>query len=119
MTLASQILTDVSEVFLNTDDFAEPVYRLEGGDVGSQTTIAAAVVRLKDPEIVESKGRGTIIKADVLLPEAQIILFGDALLIGGLRYEVVHVSDPQHGMKTASVTRYSGQTVGVKTAEGI
>lgn len=119
MSLQDLIEEHATSVFLNVDHFAEVVYRLEGGDVGSQTTIAAAIVTLKEPEIVESKGRGTIIKADVLLPQAQTILFGDALLIGGLRYEVVHVSDPQHGTKTAYVTRYSGQTVGVKTAEGI
>lgn len=111
MTLASQILSDVSEVFLDLDDFAETVLRYVGGDAGSVRQMTA-VVTLDPVTVDDGRGRGYTHRASMVLASSVVITVGDAVKVGQNRYEVERVGDAQHGMRTVFLTRYQPEVKG-------
>lgn len=113
MSLADQILTDVDDVFLDLDDFAQTVLRYIGGDVGNTKTFTA-VVTLDPAAVDDDRGRGYVHRATMVMNADIAIVEGDAIKVGELRYEVVTKGDPQYGMRTVSLIRYKAETKGAK-----
>jgi len=113
MTLASQILTDVDEVFLDLDDFAQAVLRYVGGDA-SNTKTFTAVVTLDPAAVDDGRGRGYAHRATMVMNSDIPICEGDAIKVGELRYEVVTKGDPQYGMRTVVLNRYQPEVRGGK-----
>ena len=105
MSLKDLIVSDVSDVFMQTEDgFAESVYRLVGGDDGN-IKIIVGIPGDDMPAIDDGRGRGYTHTRSFDFVESIPLQEKDAIRIGSLRYEVEHVSDPVLGMKTAKLTR--------------
>lgn len=113
MSLADQILADVDDVFLQTDDFAQTVLRYIGGDSGNVRQITA-MVTLDPVAIDDGRGRGYLHSATMLLNADTPITEGDSVKVGELRYEVKKPGDPQYGMRTVMITRYQADVKGGK-----
>jgi len=118
MTLKSLIEADVASVFLNTDEFAETVTRLIGGDAG-HTQLITAVVTLDQPTFERSRGRGYETRSTMMIDDASAIATGDAVLIRGVRYEVITVKPADFGSVDVTLSRYASEARGVKTAGDI
>ena len=56
MTLNEMIQSDVTDLFLNTDDFGETVVRFRGGKDGVRESITA-IVTLEETEFRDDRGR--------------------------------------------------------------
>lgn len=113
MTLKSLMASDVPDVFLQTDDFADTIIRYVGGDAGNVKTFVG-IVTLHPAMTNHERGRGTDQTADLVLSSDIPLCSGDAIKFGDERYEVKAVGDPEHGMKTASLLRYIPEVRGGK-----
>ena len=113
MSLSDMIATDVSDVFLQTDDFADTVRRYRNGDLKDGIDFVA-VVTVSGADTSEHLGRGTIVRASFVCAEAADIRATDKVRHNGIDYEVENVSDPEHGMKTVTMQRYGGEFRGAK-----
>jgi len=111
MSLNRLIEEHVSTVFLNTDHFAETCQRFVGGDAGNIKTIIG-IPGDDMPAIDDVRGRGYTHSRTFDIAETSTLTEADAVQIGSLRYEVVHVSDPMHGMKTAKLGRTQQEVKG-------
>lgn len=111
MTLKALMESHVTSVFLNTDHFAETCQRFVGGDDGNIKTIVG-IPGDDMPAIDDVRGRGYTHTRTFDVAEATVLNEKDAVRIGDLRYEVVHVSDPVHGMKTAKLARTQQEVKG-------
>jgi hypothetical protein len=107
------MLSDVADVFLQTDDFATQIIRYVGGDEGNIKTFVG-IVTLHPAMTNDGRGRGYDHTADVVFAEATELLPGDAIKHDGNRYEVKAVTEAEHGMKSATVTRYQAEVKGAK-----
>lgn len=113
MSLSQLMREHVSTVFMNTDHFADTVYRLVGGDDGNIKPIVG-IAGDDMPAVDDGRGRGYTHTRSFDFAEAIQLQEKDAIRIGTLRYEVEHVSDPVHGMKTAKLVRYKAEAKGAK-----
>lgn len=113
MTLSSLLVSDVSGVFLQVNDFAGVHQRLVGGDeanVESITGILGDDMAIED----DSRGRGYTHKRTFDFAESSTLLPTDAIKISGTRYEIDSITDPAHGMRTANLVRYQPEQKGGK-----
>jgi hypothetical protein len=113
MSLRSQIIADVSNVFLQTTDFAETCRRLVGGDEGN----IRSIVGIPGDDMVATddvRGRGYTHSRTFDIAEGTALSEKDAIKIGSIRYEVVKVGDPVLGMKTAHLGRTMQEVKGGK-----
>lgn len=111
MSLKTLIISDVSDVFLQIDDFAETCQRFVGGDEGNIRTIVG--IPGDDMAATDDvRGRGYTHSRTFDIAETSTLTEADAIRIGSLRYEVVHVSDPSQGMKTARLARTQQEVKG-------
>ena len=113
MSLANQILSDVDDVFLNLDDFAETIIRYIGGDVGNISSFTG-IVTVEQTQVNDGRGRGFDHMASLVLSSDVTIAVGDAIKHGDERYEVKTVGDPEHGMRTCHLVRYQPEVKGGK-----
>jgi hypothetical protein len=113
MTLRSQIIADVSTVFLQTDEFAESCKRYIGGDPGNIQLITG--IPGDDRAATEDMvGRGYTHVRTFDFAEASVLEEKDSVVVSELRYEVVHITDPDLGMRTAILGRYQPEVKGGK-----
>ena len=113
MTLRSQIIADVSTVFLDEDGFAEPCKRYVLGDPGNVKLITG--IPGDDRSATEDMvGRGYTHVRTFDFAETATLEEKDSVVVGDLRYEVVHITDPDLGMRTATLGRYQPETKGGK-----
>jgi hypothetical protein len=101
----------VSTVFMNHGHFAEEQRRLIAGDDGD----IRSIVGIPGDDMVATddvRGRGYTHMRTFDLAEETVLNEKDAIKIGSLRYEVVHVSDPVLGMKTAKLARTQQEVKG-------
>ena len=113
MSLKDLMISDVSDVFLQLDDFADTIIRYVGGDAGNVKTFTG-IVTIHPAMASHDRGRGTDQAAELVLSSDVALAAGDAIKFGDERYEVKAVSDPEHGMKTASLYRYIPEMRGGK-----
>jgi hypothetical protein len=111
MSLRNLIISDVADVFLQVDDFAEACQRFVGGDAGNIRTIIG--IPGDDMTATDDvRGRGYTHTRTFDIAETSTLTEADAVQIGAFRYEVVHVSDPMQGMKTAKLARTQQEVKG-------
>lgn len=103
MTLASQMLTDVDDVFLNADEHAETVVRTPRA--GGSTTSFLAIVDVLETELDEKTGKQEIRKASMQFASDKIVNVEDTITVGGVDLTVKTVSLASVGMKAAMLTR--------------
>lgn len=113
MSLNQLAREHVSTVFMNTDHFAESCPRYINGDEGDILLITG----IPGDDMVATddiRGRGYTHSRTFDIAESTVLNVKDAVKIGELRYEVVHVSDPVLGMKTAKLARTQQEVRGGK-----
>lgn len=111
MTLAAQILTDVTDVFFREDDFAETVLRYVGGNAG----MASSIVATFGADVVESddmRGRGYVHRIPMNIKEAVTISESDAIKYAGNQYQIESIGEVQHGMRMVQLIRYQPESQG-------
>lgn len=113
MTLAAQILTDVDDVFLQTDDFAKTITRYVGGDEANTLQITGIVV-VQSVSIQDSRGRGFVQAAEMHLSSDTTIHEGDGIKYENERYEVKTIGATEHGMRLVSLVKYKPEVKGGK-----
>lgn len=113
MTLAALMVTDVSDVFMNTEDFASSVIRYIGGSE-SNTRSITAIVTLSQVQENDDRGRGYIHRAAMDLSEDVILTAADAIKYDGNRYEIEGIGAAEHGMRTVTLIRYQAEAKGAK-----
>ena len=103
----------VSTVFMNTDHFAESCKRYILGDPGNIKVITG--IPGDDRSATEDMvGRGYTHVRTFDFAETATLEEKDSVIVGELRYEVVHITDPDLGMRTATLGRYQPETKGGK-----
>lgn len=111
MSLNDLIISDVDDVFLQIDDFAETCQRFVGGDEGN----IRSIVGIPGDDMTATddvRGRGYTHSRTFDFAETSTLTQSDAIRIGSLRYEVVHVSDPMQGMRVAKLARTQQEVKG-------
>lgn len=103
MTLAAQMLTDVADVFLSSDEHAETVTRTPRG--GGSTNDFLAVVDVLETELDQKEGKQEIRKASMMFASDKTLNIDDTITYGGVVLMVKTVSLASVGMKTAMLTR--------------
>lgn len=112
MTLATQIDTDVSAVFLQTDDFAERVIHYPNGREDQAVRVTALVTWT--PEQQEfSRGRANLRRGELLLDSTGLtVTVKDGWRIDSWRYDTESVSTDQYGAVTVKIVGYLPETKG-------
>lgn len=108
MTLSSGIAADISDVFMQVDDFAETVVRQVSGNPAS-TESQTAVVLFDDSMIDRNRGKGQLTDGSLEIAESATVTKDDSYLIEDVRYEVVLVHPAVHGMKKVDLRRYAAE----------
>lgn len=108
------ITSDIENVFLVSDDFATTVRRYRNGELKDGVDFVA-VVTVHGADVSEQFGRGSDIRASLVCKESDDIRPTDSVRHNGLDYQVETVTDPEHGMKTVMMKRYTGEFRGGKT----
>lgn len=103
MTLVDQMLDDVSNVFLNTDEHAQTAVRTPNR--GGGTTTFTAVVDVLETTLDESKGKRVIHHASLLCASSVVIEVEDMIATGGIDWIVDKTGPASVGMKTYMLTR--------------
>lgn len=96
MTLAEQIVSDVTSVFLNTDDFAESVTLLRSD--GSVETVTA-IVHYMETQTDGKKGLSHQTPAKVEFAESVTVDTTDCVFLNDVKYPIVHVEPAVAGFK--------------------
>lgn len=113
MTLKATIKAHVSSVFMNTDHFAESCPRYIAGDPGNIKLITG-VPGDDRPATSDMVGHGYTHMRTFEFAETSVLEEKDSVIVGGIRYEVVHITDPDLGARTATLGRYQPETKGGK-----
>ena len=103
MTLASQMLSDVTSVFLNSDEHAETVTRTPYN--GGAPTSFLAIVDVLETTLDEKSGKQELRRASMMFASSVTINIDDTITYGGVVLIVKTVSLASVGMKTAMLTR--------------
>ena len=109
MTLASQMLSDVTSVFLNSDEHAETVTRTPYN--GGAPTSFLAIIDVLETTLDEKSGKQELRRASMLCASSVVVNIQDTIKVGTVNCLVKSVSLASVGMKTCMLTR------GVKTSE--
>ena len=103
----------VSTVFMNTDHFAEVCRRLVNSDEANLQNITGIA---GDDTVAtdDQKGRGYTHQRPFEFADAATLNPTDAVKVGDLVYQIDMISDPVHGMRTATLVRYEPEAKGGK-----
>jgi hypothetical protein len=113
VTLKTTIKAHVTSVFMNTGHFAEVCKRYIGGDAGNVASITG--IPGDDKAATEDMvGRGYTHVRTFDFAATSKLEEKDSVMIGSLRYEVAHITDPDLGMRTATLGRYQPEVKGGK-----
>ena len=113
MSLRELMVSDITDVFLDLDDFATQVLRYVDG-VESNTIRITGIVTLQPAIPDDNRGRGYLHRADLMLKDTTAITATDAIKCNGQRYEVEAIGDAERGMRMVSLIRYQPETQGIK-----
>lgn len=115
MTLASLIVSDVGDVVLNTDDFAETIKRRVEDGRGNRVSDVIAIVTWDPalPNATEGK-REAVIKATLLIASGLVPApkMSDRWEIGGVTYSTTAILPAQYGMQNVMIEQRSGDMRG-------
>ena len=113
MSLKDLMVSDVANVFMQTDDFASSVKRLVGGDESNIKSITG-IAGDDTAASAEDRGRGYSHVRMFDFAETSVLEERDAIKIGDLKYGIDSITDPVHGIRTAKLVRYQPETKGGK-----
>jgi hypothetical protein len=114
MKLSEVIASDVSDVFLDLDDFAVQVRRYVNGNDGEQQ-ILTGIVTWYPTEPIEERGRATRRRGEILLSSSATVTVQDAFRIGADLAQVEAVSQRQDGAIVVNITQTIPEMRGGKT----
>lgn len=118
MSLNDMIASDVDDVFLDVDDFAETVIRYAGGAVDRRTEITAIVTWMPS-DVSETRGKGYLRKCQMLVNDSVTITPADAFKIGDARCEVTSIDNAQDGSRMVYLQQYESEAKGIRKAGDI
>lgn len=113
MTLRDLIASDVDDIFLDVDDFAETLIRYAGGREGKASTFVG-VFSNGMAAVDEDKGYGIRYDASIFVSSTTDVVANDTVRRGEVWWEVDRVSQPEDGGQTIYLTRYEPIRRGVK-----
>lgn len=102
MTLASQMETDVADVFLNTDEHAQTVTRVAGGVSTSVNAVWEPMESQSDttgPEVTHETGKALVWRGRLYVASSQTVAETDEWTIDGETYQCVEIGKPSGGMR--------------------
>lgn len=102
-TLSDMMGSDVSSVFLNTDDFAESIYRKAAGR--RQQDSVTCLVTWDKPQTQGDLGQFSFVETGTLTVAPGDWAATDTWFIGDRTYRVTSVSAPQYGTQEITITR--------------
>ena len=114
MSLRDLIASDVTDVFLDLDDFAVQVRRYVNGNESEQQ-ILTGIVTWFPTEPAEERGRGTRRRGEIILSSSATVTVHDAFRIGADLAQVEAVSQKQDGAVVVSITQTIPEMRGGKT----
>jgi hypothetical protein len=118
MSLNDLMASDVADVFLQVDDFAETVIRYAGGAIDRKSEITA-IVTWQPSQVSDSRGKGYVRKCEMLVDDSVTITPADSFKIGSARCEVIAIDTPQYGAKTVHLQQYESEAKGIRKAGDI
>lgn len=111
MTLSDLMQSDVTDVFMNTDDFAETILRYVNGDPDNTCQVTAIVSWY--PTVPEmSGGRATKRRGEMLISSDDAVTKKDSFKIGDDRAEVEAVGPKQDGAQIVYLVQEIRETRG-------
>ncbi len=114
MSLNDLIASDVADVFLQVDDFAEQIIRYTDGDKSRASAITGLVTWKADDVDNFDRGRGIDRRGEVLFAESVTVSLTDQLKIGGEVYQVETVGPVHDGAFMVGVISRDQRTIGAK-----
>lgn len=104
MTLADQMLSDVSTVFLNTDEHAG-TYTYTAPRTGTTSSVVGVWDIDETPNLEVTRGLENILTGKLLVDEAETIKKDGSFSINGETWQVESVGGENVGMRTIVLTR--------------
>lgn len=105
-SLSELMVSDVSEVFLNTDDFAETVIQEREGKRGKEQPTAITVWDIPDQRSTGT--RDAKLRGSLHLSSSVVVAMSDKWQIDGRTYCTIGIGDPEHGMREVRVEHRQG-----------
>jgi len=106
------MVANITDVFLDLEDFAVQIPRYVGGELG-RSILIKAIITLNPAMPDDTRGRGYIHTGQMMVAGSTVVTPADAIKYEGNRYEVVAVGDTERGMKMVEITRYEPETQGL------
>jgi len=105
-TLADDLVSDATAVFLNTNDFARTVSRLPGGE-GSGVSVVAIIDDMGDGGLEMETASGVMVQRTMRLEvaESQAVTYDDQWVIDGERWETIGCPPGRDGIRVVTVRR--------------
>ena len=110
MTLADQMASDVSDVFLNTDEHAETITRVPAS--GDPVTGIAAVwepedsrMRAAQNDVVHDSGKALVWRGRLYVSSDLTVAETDSWTIDGENWECMEIGKPSGGMLAIDLQR--------------
>lgn len=109
MTLSSLITSDVSGVFLNTDDFAETVTHWPLGVSANAASVTAVFIEgqggSEDPRRDLSRGEEVVHRARLYVPSGTSTDERDIWVVNSVQWQTLAVGPTEGGMTTVQLQR--------------
>lgn len=109
MTLKEQIVDDVGDVFLDTDDFAEQVTRYPSGDTGSGVAVTAIWFESSQSRD-RSAGDETDRSGELSIASSVTVTITDTWLIASEVWQTKTIGFIDGGMRVLTLTRQDKRT---------
>ena len=113
-TLKDLMASDVTDVFLDTDEFAEQVIRYAGGNVNGRAVTLLAVVTWHPTVTDYSSGRATERTGELMVAAGDTWKVTDAVKIGTQMVQVQTIGPEQYGKQTIGFIQRIPETKGWK-----
>lgn len=114
MSLADLIVSDVTDVLINTDDFATQILRYVGGNEQGRPTRISAVVTWYPAQTDYDQGRATIRRGAMVVSSTIGVTVKDSFRIGDELVQVDTIGPVLEGAQTVSFVQRLPESKGAK-----
>lgn len=115
MSLNDLMASDVADVFLQVDDFAEVILRYAGGERDRFEQVTG-IVTWSPTVVTDTRGRGYTRRCELFLNDSVTVAASDAFKIGQRRCEVEAIDEAQDGARVVHLVHYESETKGLRRA---
>lgn len=115
MSLNNLMASDVADVFLQVDDFAEVILRYVGGERDRHEDVTG-IVTWSPTVVTDTRGRGFTRRCELFLNDSVTVAASDAFKIGQRRCEVEAIDEAQDGARVVHLVHYESETKGLRRA---